>query len=305
MVKYYNLFFLTLAIVCITCFFPSCLHSHVALAREIVVLQHKFPQDSTDEIEEADSTSTIDIDTDSTDEEEPEKSWLFRSGLSYKNFQTQNGINLSGASPVLNFSAGIEHLSGFELSGNIAERIGQNSGFQSWQLGVQYTQTFGENFEILAGIGRQNFQGSDVIFSGNFTTLNLALDYTIDTIHIFEVSGARFWGNDALTMVDVSYFSVYSFQNFKISPMASVTWATYEISPEKALRKTLAGKSTGKVTQKFGFNSALLGSNFTYKIAPHWGIFVLPVVLYTPNKDLSLKDFQFSATVGIRFMTEF
>ncbi|MFM7158055.1 MAG: hypothetical protein ACKO0Y_09610, partial [Bacteroidota bacterium] len=75
------------------------------------------------------------------EEFEEEVPWTLSSGLSFRNRQVQNGVDLSGRQGLFSIGTELSHVGGFLCGFDAARRVGDSPGPQGWnaRLGYQYS----------------------------------------------------------------------------------------------------------------------------------------------------------------------
>lgn len=241
-------------------------------------------------------------------DEETTTRWEVTSGIKYLNKYTNYGLNLSDDLPALSYAAGIAHESG--LSSELTILQYQHMGIQQLSVGVEYELPLNDWFSLSAGYTYNHHANDSLnILSGLVHELSLSAGISLSTYNL-GISYTTFLGNNSGTYFTFDISGYHSWNRLIIVPLIQTTIISQQIEntfiQEGKKKKGMSSSTTiTSTTTVTGINSASIHLVLTYPLLSHLDILAHPFLLYTPNSDISTKQYQFLWSFGVRYSTQF
>lgn len=258
----------------------------------------QYPLSSTED-------STITNETDSSDNEDIEDTqWTVDAGVNYRTKDQKSGVELSGGKPVIGSSVDITHVIGMGLSFSSAHRL-VNGGaqFQDLSYGINYIYSAASWMDLEVELTGYKYASDTAnALAAQTGSISLAADFYINKF-IIDLSIDRYFGADKQTYLSLSGLWLFNYNDLAISPLASISIVSYEISNKRLKAKTNTVQTVTK--NKLSLSSVMASVVLTYPIYSGLSATLTPAYSYSPLDDLTTKHSQFTATVGIKYSLDF
>jgi hypothetical protein len=228
--------------------------------------------------------------------------WTLNTGLSLRNRQVQNGVNLSGSQGLLSIGTELSHEGGFLVGFDAARRVGDSPGPQGWNARLGYQYAASDWLDLSAQFTRFGYPTDTInpvagipnMFSLSATAFSSGL--------MFDLTFDRMFGPESETInyLSATIMGMIQWENLRITPIASVVGTRYTI----ATRRLLINRP-GRLQTISGIAMTSIGCALAYDISRQWSITATPMLLYTPQKGFSSDDMQATFVIGIRHLLEF
>lgn len=249
--------------------------------------------------------STLTNEVDSSDEEVIEDTkWTVDAGVNYRTKDQKSGVELSGGKPVIGSSVDITHAIGLGLSFNSAHRL-VNGGaqFQDLSYGINYTYSAIPWMDLEVELTGYKYASDTAnALAAQTGSISLAADFYTNKL-LIDLSIDRYFGTDKQTYLSLSGLWLFNYNDLKISPLASISVVSYEISNKRLKAKKNTVQTVTK--NKLSLSSVMASVVLTYPIFSGFSASFTPAYSYSPLDDLSTKHSQITATLGISYSLDF
>lgn len=228
--------------------------------------------------------------------------WTLSTGLSLRNRQVQNGVDLSGSQGLLSLGMDLSHEGGFLCGFDAARRVGDSPGPQGWNARLGYQYSAADWLDLSAQFTRFGYPSDTInpvagipnMFSLSATAFASGL--------MFDLTYDRMFGpvSETINYLSATIMAMTQWGNLRITPIASIVGTRYTIATKRLLINR-----PGKLQTVSGIAMTSLGCALAYDLSKQWSLTATPMLLYTPQKDFSANDIQATFVFGVRHILEF
>jgi hypothetical protein len=248
-----------------------------------------------DEMAESGSTE------DETDTLEAEQPWSFDATTGYVSKRIKNGTDLSNSQPLLNIGVGLSHENGFNTGIDLDKRFTGIGGLQDIAFLIGYDFSITDWFSFCADYTYTKYANDSLsAVAGSNHALSFAFDFSFNNL-IFDISFDRYFGADQINYLTFTGMYLKKFGDFKILPMAGISWTSYEIKSSRLFTKK--GLSFKKMER--GLSSVNVSIKLGYDLGGGFDIFLKPGYVYSPISSLSKTTKNFIFGFGVNYSFDF
>lgn len=233
---------------------------------------------------------------------EEEFPWTLNTGISLRNRQVQNGVDLSGSQGLLSIGTELSHEGGFLFGFDAARRVGDSPGPQGWNARLGYQYSASEWLDLSAQITRFGYPSDTINPVAGIPNMISLSATAFSSGFMVDLTYDRMFGpvSETINYLSATIMAMTQWGNLRITPIASIVGTRYTI----ATRRLLINRP-GKLQTISGIAMTSLGCALAYDISRNWSLTSTPMLLYTPQKDFSSNDIQATFVIGIRHLLEF
>ncbi len=228
--------------------------------------------------------------------------WTLNTGISLRNRQVQNGVDLSGSQGLLSIWSELAHEGGAFLGFDAARRVGDSPGPQGWNARLGYQYSASEWLDLSAQYTRFGYPSDTINPVAGIPNMVSLSATAFSSGFMFDLTYDRMFGpvSETINYLSATIMAMTQWGNLRITPIVSVVGTRYTIAITRLLVKR-----PGKLQTTSGIAMTSLGCALAYDISRAWSLTATPMLLYTPQKDFSSKDVQATFVIGIRHLLEF